>query len=61
MKLTHELIMQCRTPTGGWCKAQLEALGVSWPPKQGWLKEVVGMELTEQQFAQFTGTNPGTA
>jgi len=55
VKLTHELILQYRSPKGGWKKSQLAALGVSWPPKKGWTKEVVGMELTDQQFQQFTG------
>lgn len=58
MKLTHELIMQYRTPKGGWRKAQIEALGLTWPPQKGWVKEVVGMELTDRQFHQFTGKNP---
>lgn len=58
MKLTHELLMQYRTPTGLWRKVQLQALGLSWPPPNGWIKQVVGKEITERQFQQFTGKNP---
>lgn len=58
MKLTHELLMQYRTPAGLWRKVQLDALGLSWPPPHGWMKQVVGMELTNEQFNQFTGKNP---
>ncbi|ABM40171.1 hypothetical protein [Polaromonas naphthalenivorans] len=58
MKLTREILMQYRRPKGMWTRAQLQALGVSWPPKHGWIKEVIGKELTEQQFDQFTGKNP---
>jgi hypothetical protein len=58
MKLTHELLMQYRTPAGLWRKVQLEALGLGWPPEKGWIKRVVGMELTEEQFNQFTGKRP---
>lgn len=58
MKLTHDLLMQYRTPKGLWRKVQLHALGLAWPPPHGWIKQVVGMELTERQFQQFTGKNP---
>ena len=34
---------------------QLEALGVSWPPAKGWAEGAVGMNLTDEQFLQFTG------
>jgi len=50
--------MQYRTPAGLWRKVQLEALGLGWPPEKGWIKRVVGMELTEEQFNQFTGKRP---
>lgn len=50
--------MQYRTPAGLWRKVQLDALGLSWPPPHGWMKQVVGMELTNEQFNQFTGKNP---
>ena len=59
MKLTHDLLMQYRTPAGLWRKVQLDALGLSWPPPHGWIKQVVGMELTERQFQQFTGNQSG--
>lgn len=58
MKLTHDHLMQYRTPKGAWLKVQLQALGLTWPPQRGWMKQVVGMELTEQQWQQFTGENP---
>jgi hypothetical protein len=57
MELTYALLMQHRTPKGGWTKAQLQALGLRWPPPQGWIKDVVGKELTIGQWLQFTGDN----
>ena len=57
MKLTLEILMQYRTPKGLWRKVQLQALGLSWPPPHGWIKQVVGMELSDLQFYQFTGKN----
>ena len=29
-----------RTPRGGWKRADLERLGVAWPPPKGWLKHL---------------------
>ncbi len=58
MKVTRQLLMQHRTPKGAWTKAQLLALGLSWPPRHGWMEEVVGKELTERQYNQFIGRNP---
>ena len=58
MKLTHELLMQYRTPAGLWRKVQLDALGLGWPPEKGWIPRVVGKELTDAQWHQFTGRNP---
>lgn len=57
MQLTLEILMQYRTPKGLWRKVQLQALGLSWPPPHGWIKQVVGMELSDLQFHQFTGKN----
>lgn len=58
MKLTRELLMRHRTAKGAWTKAQMFALGLSWPPPPGWMERVVGKALTDQQFHQLTGINP---
>ena len=29
-------IESLKTPAGGWTKASLASLGVSWPPQKGW-------------------------
>ena len=58
MTLTREILMQYRTPKGLWRKVQLEALGLGWPPEKGWIERVIGKELTDLQFHQFTGKNP---
>ena len=53
MKLTYEILMECRTPRGAWRRVQLAAIGVDWPPVKGWVNRVVGMELTDEQFRQL--------
>ena len=56
MKVTRQFIMDNRTPRGSWTQAQIEALGVEWPPRHGWIDTVIGRELTEAQVRQFQDT-----
>jgi len=37
---TLEEIASARSEKGGYTKADLAKLGVSWPPPKGWLKEL---------------------
>jgi len=56
MQITRQFIMDNRTPRGSWTQAQIEALGIAWPPRQGWIDTVIGRELTEAQARQFQNT-----
>lgn len=47
-------IVKRRTDAGGWTKAQLEALGESWPPKAGWLNRAAAAHLTREQIMNFS-------
>lgn len=38
--ITPEMILKIRSPHGGWTRANLAKLGVQWPPKKGWRKEL---------------------
>lgn len=38
---------------GGWTKAQLEAIGLSWPPPKGWVDALIGSMLEDSQRAEF--------
>jgi len=42
---------RCRT------RAQIEAIGLEWPPLQGWIDSVVGQNITEAQARQFEQNN----
>ncbi len=57
MQLTREYIMKHRTARGAWTRAQIEALGLEWPPLQGWIDSVVGQNITEAQARQFENNN----
>lgn len=53
MKVTRQFLMDNCTLRGAWTQAQIEALGVQWPPRAGWIDAVIGLELTEAQVRQF--------
>lgn len=53
MKITDEFIKQGMSGNGGWNKPQLESLGVSWPPKAGWKRRLVGKEISQEQADNF--------
>lgn len=53
MVLTKQYIFKHSTARGGWTKKQLNAIGVAWPPKNGWIKEVVGNKITEEEVLIF--------
>lgn len=38
---------------GGWTKAQLETINVSWPPPKGWLEALIGSMVEDSQRAEF--------
>ena len=46
IKLTHDNLHALGTNGKGFNKNQLHILGISWPPKGGWLKQLIGTEIT---------------
>lgn len=44
---------------GSYKAAQLDILGVPWPPKSGWKQRVVGRKLTKQQADKFLALRNG--
>jgi hypothetical protein len=48
VNMIKDKIESARTKNGGWTKETLESLGVAWPPKKGWKKELIEKELREQ-------------
>jgi hypothetical protein len=37
----------------GWTKAQLDAIGIEWPPRRGWIVSVTGTAITDAQRRAF--------
>lgn len=46
--LTKHMLHGVASQIGGWNKNQLFLLGVQWPPRNGWLKSLVGKEITAE-------------
>lgn len=53
MILTREAIHAAASQGGGWSRAQLSLLGVSWPPQRGWLSRLIGTAIPDGTYAQF--------
>lgn len=45
--------MDNRTDKGAWTRAQLEVVGIKWPPSAGWISRLKGKEITEDQASEF--------
>ena len=53
MKVTKQFILDNRTERGAWTRAQIELLGIKWPPTKGWQQRVIGKELNNDEVDQF--------
>jgi hypothetical protein len=53
MIVTKEWINNNKTINNGFTKKQLSVLGVDWPPKKGWVRQCIGMEITDKQKIEF--------
>lgn len=51
--VTREWIKLHATSNCGYNKDQLAALGVSWPPKKGWLSKIIGKAINLSQKHAF--------
>lgn len=50
MILTHSLLHSAGTKGMGFNVQQLLLLGISWPPKHGWLRSLVGKEISDEDW-----------
>ena len=46
VEIEYEMLDAARTSRGGWSRAQLQVLGVPWPPPTGWMRRTVGTKST---------------
>jgi hypothetical protein len=50
LNLTAERIDACKTEAGGFTRATVKALGVSWPLEPGWKKRITGLQISETRY-----------
>lgn len=60
MQITNEWLRANATRNGGYTKAQLELVGVEWPPAKGWKKEVLGREIDGAIASEFEAISQST-
>lgn len=53
MKLTRQMILDARTDAGGWTMAQIQCIGIKWPPYKGWIDDLVGKEISQEKYDRF--------
>jgi len=51
--LTAKLLHDAATLGHGFNAKQLHVMGLGWPPKKGWLKNLVGKSIKTSQYAKF--------
>ncbi len=51
--ITKDYIMNNRTKKGSWTRKQIQALGIEWPPRAGWINDVTGSYITQEKARQF--------
>ena len=51
--ITDELIRSGQSDAGGWNRAQLDLLGVAWPPAHGWKIKIIGKPISADTAAKF--------
>lgn len=49
--ITDEFIEAIKSDKGGYTRAQLDALGVAWPPAKGWKASVIGKPIARETAA----------
>ena len=58
--LTKERLYRGGTSGCGFNRFQLEVLGVEYPPRKGWIRRLVGTEMTLEQYAKFVSLQGAT-
>jgi hypothetical protein len=51
--VTPAWIYAHRTPAGSWTRAQVEALGLTWPPLQGWQRRLTDTRIPDAARLAF--------
>lgn len=53
MEITEEFLSAGMSERGGFSRQQLELLGISWPPSQGWKRALLGQSISDEVAGAF--------
>ena len=53
MIVTKQWLKDNATLNGSWTRAQLNVLGIEWPPAKGWQDRISGKVLNDREVEQF--------
>jgi len=53
IKLTEKLIRAGGTSGIAWNRRQMTLLGIGWPLKKGWMKELIGLQVPDEIYLTF--------
>lgn len=53
MKINEDCFRLWMTERGGFTRAQLNLLGVGWPPVRGWKTSLIGAEITGELYEKI--------
>lgn len=59
--LTAALIHGAATEKHGWRRAQIEALGLKYPPRKGWIERLVGKSVSVEVWERFVAERKPSA
>lgn len=51
--VTREFLIQGRSGSGGWTRAQMESLGLPWPIRSGWMDAIAGAQISTEAAQLF--------
>jgi hypothetical protein len=51
--VTEKWVKAFQNGNGGWNRAQLECIGVEWPPHHGWIRRIEGKSISDAAKARF--------
>lgn len=53
IQINNTFLDKNKTKNGGWTKRQFQIIGIEWPPKKNWKKQVIGQKISTIDAIEF--------
>ncbi len=53
IEIDKKFLMENRTINGAWTRAQIEVLGIKYPPRKGWHYALIGKKISDETAELF--------